>query len=93
MEKVKEFFNIVAKMFAAFNEWLQTTFLFDEKIVNFYQTAIAPMAEWIKMVGLVVAILLIIVGFVVVLKKAYKLILTLLIIGVVAGLVLFFLIQ
>ncbi|MFA5719432.1 MAG: hypothetical protein WC939_00065 [Acholeplasmataceae bacterium] len=93
MEKVKEFFNALSKMFANFNDWLQTTFLFDEKIVNFYQAAIAPLAEWIKMVGLVVAILLIIVGFVVVLKKAYKLILTLLIIGVVAGLVLFFLIQ
>lgn len=93
MEAVKQFFNAIAKIFNDINGWLKTTFLFDEKIINIYNTAIAPLPEWVKMVGLVVVMLLVFVGLVVVIKKAYKIILTLLIIGVIAGLVLFFLLQ
>lgn len=93
MDKVKQFFEVIAKLFSDFDGWIKTTFHFDEKIINVYQTAIAPLSEWVKMVGLVVLILLVIVGLIVVIKKAYKLILTLVIIGVIAGLVLYFLIQ
>ena len=93
MEKVKEFFNMIIKMFTDFDGWLKTTFQFDAKFLGFYNSAIAPLAEWIKMFGLVAIIFLSIIGLIVVIKKAYKLILTLLIIGIIAGIVVFFLIK
>lgn len=93
MEKVKEFFNMIIQMFTDFNGWLKTTINFDGKFIGFYNSAIAPLAEWIKMIGLVAIILLAVVGLVVLIKKAYKIILVLLIIGIIAGVVLFFLIK
>ncbi len=93
MEKVKEFFNMIIKMFTDFDGWLKATFQFDAKFIGFYNSAIVPLAEWIKMLGLVAVILLTIIGLIVVIKKAYKIILTILIIGIVAGIVLFFLIK
>ncbi|MGI6360117.1 MAG: hypothetical protein ACOX02_03660 [Acholeplasmatales bacterium] len=93
MEKVKEFFNMIITMFKDFNGWLKTTLNFDGKFLGFYNSAIAPLAEWIKITGLVVIVLLAIIGLVVIIKKAYKVILILLIIGIIAGVVLFFLIK
>ncbi len=93
MEKVKEFFNMIIQMFTDFNGWLKTTIDFDGKFVGFYNSAIAPLAEWIKITGLVVIVLLAIIGLIVVIKKAYKVVLVLLIIGIIAGVVLFFLVK
>ncbi len=93
MDKIKEFFNAIIQMFRDFNGWLKTTINFDGKFLGFYNSAIAPLAEWIKMLGLVVFVLLAIIGAVVVIKKAYKVVLILLIIGIIAGVVIFFLVK
>lgn len=91
MDWIKNFFETIKQVFTNFNGWMQNTFSFDEKILNFYNEMIAPMGELTKILGLIAVLLLVVIGIVVVLKKAYKLILSLVIVAIVVGAVIYFL--
>lgn len=91
MDWIKNFFETIKQLFTNFNGWMQNTFSFDEKILNFYNEVIAPMGELTKILGLIAVLLLVVIGTVVVLKKAYKLILSLIIVAIVVGAVIYFL--
>lgn len=91
MDWIKNFFETIKQLFTNFNGWMQNTFSFDEKILNFYNEVIAPMGELTKILGLIAVLLLVVIGTVVVLKKAYKLILSLIIVAIVVGAVVYFL--
>ncbi len=79
-----EFFNNVADwikmVLAGFNTWLRNTLNFDGRLINFYNTVISPIAEWIKIVGFVFVLIFLVFGVFGFIKKLWKLALVLLII-------------
>lgn len=84
-----DFFNNIIEwfksLFANFNGWMTSVFKFDYHILNFYDKAIVPLPEWLKIVGLFFILIALVLGTIQLVKKAFKLVIVLLIVfGIVA---------
>ena len=80
MEKMLEFFEWFRLLFTDFNGWLKTTVNFDGRVLDLYTTYVEPLDEWIKILGAIGVAILIIGGLIGAIKKAYKLILIILLV-------------
>ncbi len=73
------------------NTFLLEKLAFDDKIIGFYVNYISPLKEWVKIVGLLAITVLLIFGIFGFIKKLYKLFIVLIIIGIIIGVVAYFL--
>ncbi|CCV64460.1 hypothetical protein BN85408830 [Alteracholeplasma palmae J233] len=79
-EAIVNFFNQVG---TKINEWLANTISFDQKMQGLYDTFIAPMPEIYKILGSIFILLLLVLGVISFIKKALKLFIVIIIIGVI----------
>lgn len=75
-----QFFEWFKKLFTDFNGWMASVFKFDQHLLNFYNNIIAPLPEWVKMVGLVITLIALVLGTFQLIKKFAKLAIILLIV-------------
>lgn len=80
MEVLKDIFEWFKSLFTDFNGWMKSVFRFDHHMLNFYDKAIAPLPEWMKIIGLIVLLIAVVLGTIQLVKKVYKLIVVLLIV-------------
>lgn len=90
MEVLNGLLNWIKMLFAKFDEFLKTTMNLDQNIVKFYNLHIAPLPEWVKWISIVGGGILLLIGAITFLKKAYKFILVVLIIVLIIALVAIF---
>lgn len=67
-------------LFSDLNVWMASVFKFDETILNLYDRFVAPLPEWIKMLGFIFVTITLVFGAIEIIKKAYKLVLVLVIV-------------
>lgn len=85
MDFINKILDWFKTMFASINSWMISTIKFDQNMLKLYNRFISPLSEWIKIVGLIGLIIIIVFGLIALIKKAYKLVIVLLIIfGVLA---------
>ncbi|NLN50946.1 MAG: hypothetical protein GX149_04940 [Acholeplasmataceae bacterium] len=79
-----DFFNKILDwikaLFSDFNNWMKKTINFDNKLIDLYNTIIAPLDEWIKILGFIAIAIILVFGIISLIKKAYKIVLVLVII-------------
>lgn len=90
MEALNGFINWIKMLFTKFDEFLKTTINLDDNITKFYNLHIAPLPEWVKWIAIVVGGILLVIGAITFLKKAYKFILVVLIIILIFAIVAMF---
>ncbi len=91
MEFINNILDWFRAIFGDLNTWLIDKVAFDDRFLTFYQTTISPLKEWVKIVGLLAITILLIFGLFSFIKKLYKLFIVLIIIGVIIGVVAYFL--
>lgn len=80
MDVFKNIFKWFKNLFSDFNGWMVSVFKFDQHILNFYDKAIVPLPEWVKIVGLFFVLIALVLGTIQLIKKFFKLIIVLLIV-------------
>lgn len=70
MDVLKGFFQ---RIYGGFNDFLQNTFHFDDKIISLYNQFIVPLPEIIKILGSVFLAIIIVLGVISFVKKMLKL--------------------
>lgn len=89
-----DFLNVILDwfkgIFGNLDAWLKDTIALDDKVLTLYQNTIAPLAEWIKIVGLLFIAILLVFGIFGFIKKLYKLFIVLIIIGIIIGVIAYF---
>ncbi len=91
MDFINKILDWIRGVVGDLNTWLIDKIALDTKILGFYESYIAPLKEWVKIVGLVAIAILLILGLFSFIKKLYKLFIVLIIIGVIIGVVAYFL--
>lgn len=84
-----DFFNNVwdwiKSIFQNIDNWMASTFKFDIIMIDLYDKFIAPRPEWLKMIGLVGVVIILVFGVISLLKKSMKLVIILAVIfGIIA---------
>lgn len=83
MDGIKKVFEWFNALFTDFNGWMKSVFKFDYHVLNFYEKAIIPLPEWMKLVGLFFLSIALVLGIIQLIKKVYKLVVVLLIIFII----------
>lgn len=91
MEFLNKILDWIRGVIGDLNTFLLEKVAFDTKILGFYESYISPLKEWVKIVGIVALAILLIFGIFGFIKKLYKLFIVLIIIGVIIGVVAYFL--
>jgi uncharacterized membrane protein YbaN (DUF454 family) len=80
VEFFKDVYEWFKNLFTDFNAWMKSTFQFDKRITDFYNFAIAPLPEWVKILGLIVVLIALVIGMIQLIKKSFKVMIILLIV-------------
>lgn len=84
MDVVNSVFEWIKNIFSKFNNWLASITKFDHHILNLYNKLIAPLSEWVKILGLLFVLFALVLGIIQIIKKSFKLaIVILIIIGII----------
>ena len=65
--------NFFTNIYGSINDWLRSTFQFDQVIMDLYNQFIAPLPELIKIFGSVLLGIIIVLGVITFVKKMLKL--------------------
>lgn len=80
MDTIKNIFEWFKILFTDFNAWMIKVFKFDYRVLNFFDKAISPLPEWVKILGLIFILITIVLGVMQLIKKAYKIMIVLIIV-------------
>lgn len=62
----------INEIFSKLDGWLSNLTKFDYRFMLFYDTLIAPLSEWLKLVGSLLLIIVVISGIFALVKRMYK---------------------
>lgn len=65
----------IKDLFSNLDGWLTGLTQFDQRLWDLYNTAIAPLSEWVKLLGALILVIIVIFGLFSIIKKAYKVVL------------------
>jgi len=80
VDVIKSIFEWFKSLFTDFNGWMTSVFKFDERILSFYDKAISPLPEWVKIIGLFFVLIALVLGAIQLIKKSFKIVLVLVIV-------------
>lgn len=63
----------ILDLFGSFDQFLKETINFDQLVLDFYSNVIAPLPEWIKILGTLALAIIIVFGIFSIAKKLLKL--------------------
>lgn len=63
----------ILDLFGSFDQFLKETINFDQLVLDFYSNVIAPLPEWMKILGTLALVIIIVFGIFSIAKKLLKL--------------------